>query len=539
MKHDLFTLEVFRNQVSSVATQMGQALHRTAFSPNIKERKDHSCAVFDPEGRLVAQAEHIPVHLGAMPETVKAVLHGFALDPGDLVVLNDPFLGGTHLPDISMVSPVYLEGRLAALLASRAHHSDVGGSVPGSLGLVSDIHQEGLIIPPVLFKRKGRPVPGVEQVLCANSRNPEERSGDLAAQVAAHAVGEKRLEEIAGRYGTGGLLAGFNDLMDYSEKLTAGVLAGMNEGSYSFRDRLDDDGFSSDPVEISVSITLRDASAVVDFSGTSGPVRGPFNCPRAVTLSACYYVFRCVTGEQIPASEGSFRPLDIRIPEGCLLDARYPHAVGGGNVETSQRVVDVVLGALAGAVPGIIPAASYGTMSNFAAGSSIGSTSGHFSYYETTAGGCGGHPLGRGASATHAHMTNTLNTPIEALEYAYPLRVTLYRVRRGSGGQGLNPGGDGIEREIEFLEGGRLTILSDRRTSGPWGLEGGGSGLPGANTLTSRDGSQKIPSKCHLELCPGDRVMIATPGGGGWGIKERSEAPDRPGHSRKDATGRR
>jgi N-methylhydantoinase B len=517
MKGDAFTLEVFRSQVSSIAGEMGAALHHAAYSPNIKERKDHSCAVFDPEGRMVAQAEHIPVHLGAMPEAVRAVLGRFDLGPGDLVVLNDPFVGGTHLPDISMVSPVFAGGDLVGLLASRAHHSDVGGLAPGSLALTVDIFQEGLVIPPVLLQKAGVLNSDIEELICSNSRTPVERAGDLQAQAGAHAVGERRLVDLAARLGRRSLLGRFGDLMDYSEELCRLSLSDLPDGEYRFADVLDDDGLAAENIPISVCVTISGGEAHVDFAGTSPPVEGPLNCPRAVTMSATYYVFRCVTGEDIPANEGAFRPITVSIPEDCLLAARRPHPVGGGNVETSQRVVDTLLGALAGALPGSIPAASYGTMSNLAIGSSPGAAP--FSYYETIAGGTGGHPEGLGSSGTHAHMTNTLNTPVEALEYAYPLRVNHYRIRRASGGSGLHRGGDGLDRQIELLDDCSVTILADRRKRGPWGLAGGSPGKPGHDHVITGGRSKRLPSKCNIRAHRGDRVRIITPGGGGWGAR--------------------
>ena len=518
MTRDIFTLEVFKNQVVSVAEEMGAALHRTAFSPNIKERKDHSCAVFDPEGRLVAQAEHIPVHLGAMPETVGAVLENMELEPGDLVVLNDPFLGGTHLPDISMVSPVFQGNRLVALLASRAHHSDVGGITPGSLGLSGELFQEGLIIPPIKLVKGGKYDREAESFILANVRNPEERSGDLQAQAGAHSLGEKRILELSHRYPWGAFEKKCLDLMEYSEERTRLALLSIPDGKYSYRDFLDDDGFSDQPVALAVTILIEGDTALVDFQGTSPAVKGPLNCPEAVTKSATYYVFRCVTGEDIPANHGAFRPISVSIPPGSLLAARRPFAVAGGNVETSQRIVDVLLGALSRALPEMIPAASYGTMSNLAIGSVPGGFPVPFSYYETIAGGTGGHPLGRGANGTHAHMTNTLNTPVEALEYAYPLRVKRYSIRRRSGGSGFKRGGDGLIREIQTLCECTVTVLSDRRSAGPWGLRGGFPGKPGSNLLVTADGcTRKLPSKCVFSTRPGDRIIIKTPGGGGWG----------------------
>lgn len=519
MKGHALGLEVFRNMVSSVAAEMGAALHRTAFSPNIKERRDHSCAVFDPRGRLVAQAEHIPVHLGAMPETVRNVVSSVELRQGDLVVLNDPFLGGTHLPDISMVSGVFDGDELIALLASRAHHSDVGGQAAGSVGLASDVFQEGLILPPVRILSRGEYQGDVEAVICSNSRSPIERAGDLQAQIAAHSVGERRMRALAARYGREGLASRSADLLDYSEELTKLALGDIPDGDYSFTDYLDDDGYGHPDIPIVARVRISGSRTLIDFEGTSPAVEGPFNCPRAVTLSATYYVFRCLTGDDIPANDGCRRPLEVIIPEGCLLDARRPYAVAGGNVETSQRVVDTLLGALASALPASVPAASYGTMSNLAIGSVPG-TKEPFSYYETIAGGTGGHPDGPGASGTHAHMTNTLNTPAEALEYAYPMRVVSYSIRRGSGGAGLHKGGDGLEREIELLDDASVTLLADRRTRGPWGLAGGGAGRRGSDSVTVDGKEERIRSKGGLRLKRGDRIRVKTPGGGGWGERK-------------------
>ncbi|MBN1288069.1 MAG: hydantoinase B/oxoprolinase family protein [Actinobacteria bacterium] len=517
MNNPTFTLEVFINLIKSAADEMGTVLHRTAFSPNIKERKDHSCAVFDARGKLVAQAEHIPVHLGAMPETVKTVLDNFRLEEGDLVILNDPFTGGTHLPDISMVSPVYIDGKITAVLASRAHHSDIGGYAPGSLALVSDIFQEGLIIPPVRLISKGEYQYGTEEMITANTRSPHERKGDLEAQVSAHTIGEKRIRNIAARLGREVMLSRFEEIMDYSEKLTRLAISNMPDGKYCFTDCLDDDGFSKNEILINVEVKIEGNEITVDFTGSSPQVEGPFNCPRAVTYSAVYYVMKCVTGAEIPANAGAFRPVTIKIPASSLLSATRPHAVGGGNVETSQRIVDTIIGALARALPHLIPAASQGTMNNLSIGSLAGTSGKPWSYYETIGGGAGAGPNREGASAVHTHMTNTLNTPVEALEYAYPLRVNRYEIRRNSGGRGKHRGGGGGIREIQALEECHATILSDRRSRGPWGLEGGEDGKPGKNKLVRNGKAEKLPSKCNLKLKKGDKLKIETPGGGGWG----------------------
>lgn len=515
MSKETFTLEIFINLIKSAADEMGTVLHRTAFSPNIKERKDHSCAVFEPNGGLVAQAEHIPVHLGAMPETVRVVLDNFDLGPGDIVILNDPFMGGTHLPDISMVSPVYVKDEMVAILASRAHHSDIGGHAPGSLALVNDIFQEGLVIPPVLLFENGLYRPGIEELITANTRNPHERKGDLEAQINAHAIGEKRIQKIAERLGIKILFENFKSIMDYSEKLTRLAIGKIPSGEYSFTDYLDDDGFSTTDIPIKVKITINGNGITVDFTGSSPQVEGPFNCPSAVTRSAVYYVIKCITGEDIPANSGAFRPVILKIPEDSILSATKPHAVGGGNVETSQRIVDTLMGALAKALPDRIPAASSGTMNNIAIGSMPNSSSNSWCYYETIGGGCGAGPQENGSSAVQTHMTNTLNTPIEALEYAYPLRITRYAIRRNSGGHGVHKGGDGIIREIQALEDCRATILSDRRTRPPWGLKGG-SGKPGKNRMLKGGKTIKLPSKCNLDLENNSLLIIETPGGGGF-----------------------
>ncbi|MBN2169389.1 MAG: hydantoinase B/oxoprolinase family protein [Actinobacteria bacterium] len=519
MNNATFTLEIFINLIKSAADEMGTVLHRTAFSPNIKERKDHSCAVFDAQGRLVAQAEHIPVHLGAMPETVKTVLENIELKDGDLVILNDPFMGGTHLPDISMVSPVYIDGRMTAVLASRAHHSDVGGYAPGSLALVSDIAREGLIISPTLLIKGGVYQTGVEEMITAGTRNPHERKGDLEAQVNAHAIGERRIQNIAARLGREIMLSRFDEIMDYSEKLTRIAIKDIPDGIYNFTDYLDDDGFKTRDIPIKVRVQIKGSNITLDFKGSSPQVDGPFNCPRAVTSSAVYYVMKCITGADIPANAGAFRPITINIPEDSILAATRPHAVGGGNVETSQRIVDTLLGAFAKALPDRIPAASQGTMNNLSIGSEPTPGNRPFTYYETIGGGAGASPNREGASAVHTNMTNTLNTPIESLEYAYPLRVNRYEIRRNSGGKGKYKGGDGITREIQALEDCHATILSERRTRTPWGLNGGKDGKPGKNKLISEGKTTKLPSKCNLNLKKGDRLRIDTPGGGGWGKK--------------------
>jgi N-methylhydantoinase B len=537
---DPIALEVFRNLYISVAEEMGVTLGRTAYSPNIKERRDFSCACFLADGRMIAQAAHIPVHLGAMPASVGAALRVFgAWNEGDLVVLNDPYLGGTHLPDITMVSPVFVAGSEtpAFFVASRAHHADVGGASPGSMGLATEIFQEGLIIPPVKLSEAGRTNHPLLEVILRNVRTPQERRGDLAAQMAGQRVGEQRLQEIVSRYGLAEALDYANALMTYAEKLTRAAISRIPSGTYTFRDEMDDDGlagprpFPSSAPAIYVAVTVDGDSMTVDFAGSSPAVAGPINAVRAVTESATWYVVRSVagallaeraglkpapTGGELPVNSGTFAPVSVLVPRGSFLDADPPHAVAAGNVETSQRIVDALLGALASALPGLIPAASQGTMNNVTIGGYDAERGVSFAYYETVGGGAGAGPAGDGLSGVHVHMTNTLNTPIEALEYAYPLRVRRYALRRGSGGAGCHRGGDGLVREIECLAPATVTILSERRRTLPFGLGGAEPGAAGHNQLQHDAQVQELPGKVQVHAQAGDVLCLLTPGGGGW-----------------------
>ena len=525
---DPIALEIFKNLFISVAEEMGATLGRTAYSPNIKERRDFSCACFLSDGQMIAQAAHIPVHLGAMPASVRAALEAFdAWAPGDLVVLNDPYLGGTHLPDITMVSPVFAEESEGPpfFVASRAHHADVGGMSPGSMPLATEIYQEGLIIPPVKLAEGGRTEQAILDIILRNVRTPTERRGDLAAQMAAHRVGERRLGEIVGRYGLEDTLRYASGLLAYAERLTRAAIRRIPEGVYVFADEMDDDGnpgaqhleVGSGP-RIQVRVTVDGGEMTVDFAGSSPAVAGPLNAVRAITESATWYVSRCVAGAEIPANSGAFAPVRVLAPRGSMLDAEPPHAVAGGNVETSQRIVDVVLGALAQALPDRIPAASLGTMNNLTIGGLDPEWGAPFAYYETVGGGAGAGPEGDGLSGVHVHMTNTLNTPVEALEYAYPFRVRRYGLRPGSGGLGAHCGGDGLIREIEFLCPAAVTILSERRRTTPYGLNGGKPGAPGRNVLIRDGEKQDLPGKVQFEARQGDVLSMRTPGGGGWGI---------------------
>ena len=528
MPPDPVSLEVFRNLFTSVAEEMGVALSRTAFSPNIKERLDYSCALFDPQGRMVAQAAHIPVHLGSMPASVQAALERFSFSPGDMVALNDPYMGGTHLPDITLVAPVFAatdEGRtLVGFVANRGHHADIGGMTPGSLPLSTDLFQEGLIIPPIKLVKRGRTNREVVELLCRNSRTPDDRRGDLAAQLAACRVGERRLQEIVARYGWEETQEHMSALLDYSERLTRAAIREIPDGRYAARDYLDDDGLTDQPLPLQATVHIQGDEMEVDFTGTAPQTPGCVNAPFAIALSAVLYVVRCIAGEEVPTSEGVMRPVRVHAPEGCLVNPTPPHAVAGGNVETSQRIVDVLLAALAQALPHLIPAASQGTMNNLLVGGHDDLHDKGFAYYETIGGGMGARPGRDGLSGVHTHMTNTMNTPIEALELQFPFRIRRYALRRDSGGNGKYRGGDGIVRDMEFLSPATVTILSERRRSAPYGLHGGQPGTPGENVLYKGGVEEvRLPAKVTFQADAGDVLSLRTPGGGGWGKEEASE----------------
>jgi len=515
------TLEVFNNKFASVAEEMGMTLCRTAYSPNIKERRDYSCAVFDAAGDMVAQAAHIPVHLGSMPLSVKAAMAETTFAPGDMVMLNDPFRGGTHLPDITLVAPVFAGGdKPLFFVANRAHHADVGGMAAGSMPLSTSIFQEGLIIPPVKIVVGGRVVPDVMRLFLANVRTPVEREGDFAAQIMANTVGAARLEALVADHGPAMVARCAAALMDYAERLVETVLEDVPDGTYAATDFLDDDGCGNSDLAVRLTLTVAGNRARLDFSDTAPQTTGCVNAVRAIAVSAALYVFRCLAGGRTPTNAGCLRPVEIVTRPATLAEAVFPAAVAGGNVETSQRLVDVILLALAGALPERVPAASQGTMNNIALGGLDPRSGAPFAYYETLAGGAGASRDGAGQSAVHSHMTNTQNTPVEALEYAYPLRVTRYGLRPGSGGAGRNRGGDGLVREIELLAPAEVTVLSERRTRGAWGLAGGEAGAPGVNTMLRGGVESVLPGKAHVLLGTGDRLRVATPGGGGYGAPD-------------------
>jgi N-methylhydantoinase B/oxoprolinase/acetone carboxylase alpha subunit len=514
---DPIELELFKNVFVAISEEMAAVLGRTALSPNIKERKDFSCALFNRAGETLAQGSHIPVHLGAMPLSVQAALQAVTFEKGDLVILNDPYRGGTHLPDITSISPVFLGGKLEFFVANRAHHSDVGGMSPGSMPLATELFQEGLIIPPLKLYARGRLNRDVFELLLANVRTPDERRGDLLAQVAANEVGRTRLEEAVARFGAAKVRLYSGIIQDYAEKFLRQTLREIPDGEYAFEDRLDDDGISDRSIPIAVRITVRGDKAVVDFAGSGPQTEGGVNANFAITCSAVLYVFRCLVEEDIPFNTGLMRPLRILAPRGSIVNAEFPAACAGGNVETSQRIVDVLLGALAKAVPDRIPAASQGTMNNIAFGGYDPARKRHFAYYETIGGGMGGGAAGPGLSGVHTHMTNSLNTPIEALENYLPLKIRAYRLRQGSGGRGAQAGGDGIVREYEFHVPVQLTVISERRRFAPYGAAGGTAGAPGRNTVESRGRTRTLGGKDNVKLGPGDVIRIETPGGGGYG----------------------
>ena len=512
-RFDPTTLEIYRALFTSVAEEMGVALRRIAFSPNIKERRDYSCAVFDAAGRVIAQGDHMPVHLGSMPMAVAAALHDVNFAPGDVVAVNDPFAGGTHLPDVTLVMPVVKGSRILFYVANRAHHADIGGATPGSMGLATDIYGEGIRIPPIRLVRKGQLDHDTMRLLLANVRGNVERRGDFDAQIGSLKTGAARLLEIIERRGEKEATIYAAQLIEYSARLMRHTVAAIPDGAYEAEDFLDDDGIDDRPVRIAVKITIRGARAVVDFNGSAPQVTGAINAVEAITVSAVSYVFRCLVGGEVPASAGLLEPIAVIAPAGTVVNANPPASVAGGNVETSQRIVDVLFKALAQALPERIPAASQGTMNNLTIGGIDTRTGQEFSYYETVAGGMGARPSLDGMSGVHTHMTNSLNTPAEALEYAYPLRVCEYRLRRGSGGKGKQRGGDGVIREIETLVPARMSLLADRRKRGPYGLYGGSDGTSGRNRVNDRE----VAGKSSHQLKAGDRIRLETPGGGGWG----------------------
>ena len=523
---DPVTLEVLRNALESIADEMGAVLKRTSFSPNIKERMDASCAIFDAEAQLVAQAEHVPVHLGSMLRAVKATVEAVgAVDEGDVVIVNDPFTGGSHLPDITIVAPVHLEGGHLGYVATRAHHADVGGMEPGSMpGRSREVYQEGLVIPAVKLYRRGELQQDVLRLILANVRTPAERRGDLNAQLAALRVGQQRLVELARRVGAELVTAGFAAILDYAERRMRRRLAELPPGTYCGEDFLDDDGWSDEPVRVALAITVTPERLVLDFAGSSAQRPGNINAVAPMTYSASFFAIKILTDPEIPVNAGTFRSVELKLPDGSFLASRPPAAVCAGNTETTQRIADTVLKVCAQFAPDRIPAASQGTMNSIAIG-------GHdprakdapggrpYSYYETIGGGQGGRPMGPGDDGIQCNMTNTMNTPVEALEITYPLRVERYELREGSAGEGRHRGGNGLVRAIRILgHEARVSLQCERRRFAPYGLHGGADGKPGRNAVVHADGSiEEVPGKASLSLGAGEVIVVETPGGGGWG----------------------
>ena len=505
-------LSLLAHRLNAVCDEMGAQLRRSALSPNIKDREDFSCALFDAAGELVAQAAHIPVHLGSMTWAMREVAAMLDWRPGDVAVFNDPFLGGTHLPDITVVAPAFADGRLLGFSAARAHHADVGGVSPGSMGLQTRLEDEGVVLPPAHWFRAGREQPETLRPLLERVGAPAERLGDLAAQRAAAATGVARLLELQGETD---IRAGMAELLDASEAWGRRAVADIPDGVWRFEDALEDDGLGHGPLPIRVAIAVRGEEAEVDFEGSAPQSPGPVNCPLSVTAAAVFYVFRCLMPAHAPQTAGIFRPVRIRAPEGSLVNARPGAAVAAGNVETSQRIVDAVLGALARAMPERIPAAAQGTMNNVLFSGEAGGA--RWTYYETLGGGMGAHAGGPGLSAVQCHMTNTRNTSIEVLEMHYPLRVRRYAIRGGSGGCGARGGGDGLVREWEALADCRVSLLTERRASRPWGLEGGEDGAAGRNRLKAGAEWRELPAKGEWDMRAGDVLRVETPGGGGHG----------------------
>ncbi len=507
---DVIRLEVARNRLAGIAEEMGAVLRRTAYSPNIKERADCSAAIFTPDGTMLAQAEHIPVHLGAMPASVAAVLERHGAEPGLQYAVNDPFAGGTHLNDLTLVRPVFVRGRHVAWVGSRAHHADVGGEAPGSMPAhATTVDQEGIRVAPMAAVRDGEWLPSFLEPFLDATRTPTERRGDLTAQLGANEVAAARIGAVVAQEGADGFARLTSRLLDYGERRMEAALLAMPDGRFTFADLME---WGERDVRIEVGVVIDGGGLHADFSGTDDQIPANFNAVEAVTLSCLYYAVRVATDPSIPANGGAYRGVTLHAPAGSIVNANPPAAVAAGNVETSQRIADVVLGALAQAAPDRVPAASQGTMNNVLVGNE------RFAYYETVAGGQGGRPGGPGQSGVQTGMTNTKNTPIESLSTHYPFRITRYRLRSGSGGAGRHPGGEGIEREMEFLEEATLSLMGERRRHQPWGLNGGAPGSCGEDRLVRADGRvEELSGKVTVEVAPGDRLQVWTPGGGGWG----------------------
>ncbi len=504
---DVIENSLFVSRIQAVCDEMGATLQRTAFSPNIKDRLDFSCAVFDNGGNLCAQAAHIPVHLGSMAYAMAGIVSRVDWQPGDMIILNDPYLGGTHLPDVTVIAPLYIESELCAFVANRAHHADIGADTPGSMPLAGSLAEEGLVISPVHLLRRGKKDIKTFHSILEKLHNPALAEADYEAQASANLTGLRRLDSLVKLMGRAKFAEALNVLNEYAETLARSSLRELPRGEFEFTDVMDDDGLGHDHIPIKARLQIEDDRILVDFSGTAPQVKGNINCPLSVTAAAVYYCFYCLMPPHTPACAGAFRMIELKAEPGSLVNARFPAAVAAGNVETSSRIVDVILGALAKTLPDNIPAASHGSMNNIAMGSDS------WDYYETLGGGSGAGSGRPGCDAIQTHMTNTLNTPIEILEKYYPLRIRQYAIRRNSGGTGQFKGGDGLVREYEFLEDCHVTLLTERRTVAPWGIAEGQPGAPGLNRLND----EVLPGKTEFSAHKGERLTIMTPGGGGWG----------------------
>lgn len=498
---------LFSSRIQAICDEMGAVLLQSSISPNIKDRLDFSCAIFDPTGQLCAQAAHIPVHLGSMAYAMQSIVDAVDWCEGDSIILNDPYLGGTHLPDITVIEPVFSDSVLLGFVANRAHHADIGASQPGSMPLSHTLQEEGLIIPPTKIVATGKLNQEFLQALTDTLNSADDALPDILAQLSANHAGRDRLLSLIETTSIEVYIATLNEIHEQAEQLAIHALKKLPSGYYEFTDVMDDDGMGHVDIAIKTGIHIDQGQINIDFTGTHAQVPGNINCPLSVTAAAVYYVFYCLMPAETPASSGAFKPIHITAPEGCLLNAQYPSAVAAGNVETSTRIVDVLLGALAKAIPDAIPAASHGSMNNVAMGNT------GWDYYETLGGGMGAHHSGCGISAVQTHMTNTCNTPIEILEMNYPLFIEEYSIRKNSGGNGLHRGGDGLIREYRFLDDTRFTLLTERRRNPAWGLHQGESGKPGSNQLNG----EALPGKVCIQAKSGDRLRCETPGGGGWG----------------------
>ena len=511
-KPDAIELSLFAQRTSAVCDEMGAQLQHAAFSPNIRDRLDYSCALFDAAGGLIAQAAHIPVHLGSMAYAMKGVVSSFDWGEGDQVIFNDPYLGGTHLPDVTLVAPVFFDSQLVGFVVNRAHYADIGSIAPGSMPLTTVLEQEGVLLRPAKLAAAGEVDSIVTESIASATRSPADTLGDINAQLGCNLRGMRRLAALVAEMGIAEFDAAIDALNAHAEMLALKTLVQLPQGRYTAIDWMEDDGQGLSDIPIRIAMTIGDAGIEIDFSGTAEQVAGNINCPFSVTVAAVWYVLRCLMPRQTPACAGCFRPISITAPEGTLVNATYPAAVAAGNVETSSRIVDVMLRVLSEVVPDRIPALSQGTMNNFAFGVDSGERS--WGYYETIGGGMGASRNEDGLAAVQSHMTNTRNTPVEVLEMRYPVRIGRYAVRDGSGGEGKRRGGDGIIREFNFTRPAVCTLLTERRRSGASGAQGGSAGMPGRNRL----GTRILPAKCSLHVEPQERVTIETPGGGGWGV---------------------